>query len=106
MPIYNLSGIGSGKLKLTGPVLAKIYLGQITKWNDKAIKALNPTIATKLPSSTISVVYRSDSSGTTWNFTTYLSRVSADWATKVGVSKCPSWPVGTGAPRQRRRGGS
>jgi phosphate transport system substrate-binding protein len=97
VPAYNLSGIGAGKLKLTGDVLAKIYLGQITKWNDSKIKALNPTIAGKLPNATISVVYRSDSSGTTWNFTTYLSRVNAAWRSGPGASKSPSWPTGTGA---------
>jgi phosphate transport system substrate-binding protein len=97
VPVYNLAGIGAGKLKLTGDVLAKIYLGQITTWNNAAIKKLNPTIARKLPNATISVVYRSDSSGTTWNFTTYLSRVNATWRTTKGASKSPSWPTGTGA---------
>ena len=94
---YNLPGIGSGKLRLTGSVLAQIYLGQITTWDDPAIKALNPKL--KLPSNTITVVYRSDSSGTTWNFTTYLSRVSPAWRTKYGASKSPSWPVGTGVDK-------
>jgi phosphate transport system substrate-binding protein len=94
VPIYNLAGIGAGKLKLTGDVLAKIYLGQITKWNDRAIKALNPKL--NLPSSSISVVYRSDSSGTTWNFTTFLARVNPTWRTTIGISKSPKWPVGAG----------
>jgi phosphate transport system substrate-binding protein len=97
VPIYNLAGIGAGKLKLTGDVLAKIYLGQITTWNNKAIKALNPKL--KLPSSTISVLYRSDSSGTTWNFNTYLSRVNATWRTKFGAQKQISWPVGAGGAK-------
>ena len=94
---YNLPGIYSGKLKLTGDVLAKIYLGQITKWNDKAIKALNPKL--NLPSNAISVIYRSDSSGTTWNFTTYLSRVNATWRAKYGAQKTISWPVGSGGSK-------
>lgn len=97
VPIYNLVGIGAGQLKLTGDVLAKIYLGQITKWNDSRIKGLNPSIANKLPAATISVVYRSDSSGTSWNFTTYLSRVNATWRTTVGPGKQVKWPVGQGA---------
>ena len=97
VPCYNLKGIGAGKLRLTGDVVAKIYLGQITKWNDSRIKKLNPTIAKKLPKATISVFWRSDSSGTSWNFTTYLSRVNPTWRTKYGASKAPAWPVGTGA---------
>ena len=95
VPIYKVSGIASGKLKLTGPVLADIYLGKITKWSDAPIKALNPGI--KLPSSRINVVHRSDASGTTWIFTHYLSAVSSAWRSKVGADKSVRWPVGVGA---------
>lgn len=93
--IVNIPGVGAGKLKLTGPVLAKIYLGQITKWNHPAIKSLNPGLS--LPSSTVNVVHRSDSSGTTWIFTHYLSAVSSDWRSKVGADKSVRWPKGVGA---------
>jgi len=72
---YNLDGVKNGDLVLDGPTLANIYLGKITRWNDAAIQKLNPTL--KLPTSTITVVYRSDGSGTTYNFTNYLSKVSA-----------------------------
>jgi phosphate transport system substrate-binding protein len=91
---YNLSGIKSG-LKLDGPVLADIFLGKITKWNDSAITALNPGVS--LPSTAITVVHRSDSSGTTNGFTTYLSDVSPTWASSVGKGKDVKWPTGTGA---------
>jgi phosphate transport system substrate-binding protein len=90
---YNLAGVGS--LKLDGPTIANIYLGNITKWNDPAITALNPGV--NLPGNTIQVVYRSDSSGTSGVFTDYLSKVSDDWMTKVGVATAPRWPVGQGA---------
>lgn len=93
--IVNIPGVGTGKLKLTGPVLAKIYLGQVTKWNHSSIKSLNPGLS--LPSSTINVVHRSDSSGTTWIFTNYLSAVSSDWKSKVGANKSVRWPKGVGA---------
>jgi len=89
---YNLSGVQS--LKLDGDTLAKIYLGTIKKWDDPAIAALNAGV--KLPSADIQVVYRSDSSGTTFVFTDYLSKVSADWKTKVGTNKAPNWPTGQG----------
>jgi phosphate transport system substrate-binding protein len=92
VPIVNLSGITNGKLKLTGPVLADIYLGKITTWNHKSIKALNPGV--NLPASRILVVHRSDSSGTSWIFTKYLSAVSGEWASKVGADKSVRWPVG------------
>ena len=92
VPIVNLSGIGNGKLKLTGAVLADIYLGKIKTWNDKAIKAVNPGV--NLPSTRILVVHRSDSSGTSWIFTKYLSAVSGEWASKVGADKSVRWPVG------------
>jgi phosphate transport system substrate-binding protein len=89
---YNEPGIKS--LRLDGPTVANIYLGKITKWNDPAIKALNPGVA--LPSDAIQPVERADSSGTTYAFTSYLSEISPTWASQVGASKAPSFPVGTG----------
>ncbi|WP_393988704.1 phosphate ABC transporter substrate-binding protein PstS [Xanthobacter sediminis] len=91
----NLDGVVTNQLKLTGPVLADIYLGKITKWDDKAIADLNPGL--KLPSQAIVPVYRSDSSGTTAIFTSYLSAVSPDWKSKVGSATSVQWPVGAGA---------
>ena len=93
---YNLPGVKSG-LKLDGPTLAEIFSGKITKWNDAAIKALNP--GTSLPSTSITVVHRSDSSGTTKGFTTYLSDVSPTWAKTIGADKDVKWPTGTGAAK-------
>lgn len=90
---YNLSGL-STPLKFDGDTIAKIYLGEIKKWNDPAIAALNS--GAKLPDANIQVVYRSDGSGTTFVWTDYLSSVSADWKSKVGTSKNPSWPAGQG----------
>ena len=90
---YNLSGV-TAPLKLDGPTIAGIYLGTIKKWNDAAITSLNPGV--KLPSSDIQVVYRSDSSGTSYAFTDYLSKVSPEWKSKVGTNKSPNWPVGQG----------
>ena len=95
VPVINLEGIKPGELVLDGPTLAKIFLGAITKWDDEAIKKLNPDV--KLPSTAIAVVHRSDGSGTTYNFTYYLSAVSEDWKTKVGTEKAVEWPVGIGA---------
>ena len=92
--VVNLNGIEPGKLKLTGEVLANIYLGKITKWNDPAITALNKDL--KLPDDDITVVHRADGSGTTFIFTNYLSKVSADWKAKVGEGKAVQWPSGTG----------
>lgn len=91
----NLDGVTTNQLKLTGPVLADIYLGKITKWNDKAIADLNPGVT--LPSNAIVPVYRSDSSGTTAIFTSYLSAVSPDWKSKVGSATSVQWPTGAGA---------
>jgi phosphate transport system substrate-binding protein len=91
---YNLSGVKSG-LKLDGPTVAKIFMGQIKSWNDPAIKALNPGMS--LPSSSITVVHRSDSSGTTNGFTTWLSDTSPAWKSAVGKGKDVKWPTGTGA---------
>jgi phosphate transport system substrate-binding protein len=90
---YHVPGVSYG-LKLTGTILANIYLGHITKWNASAIKKINPGV--KLPDLKITPVYRSDGSGTSWNFTDYLSRVSPEWKSKVGVGTQPSFPVGIG----------
>jgi phosphate transport system substrate-binding protein len=95
--IYNLSGISSGQLKLTGDVLAKIYLKTITTWNDPQITALNPGL--NLPNTPIAVVHRSDGSGTTYIFTNYLSKVSSDWSTKVGNATAVNWPGDIGAEK-------
>jgi phosphate transport system substrate-binding protein len=92
---YNLNLPAGARLHLTGPVLARIFLGQITSWNDPAITALNPGI--NLPGTPITVVHRSDSSGTSYIFTNYLSSVDPTWAAKVGTSKTPNWPIGEGA---------
>ncbi|MFO1306769.1 MAG: phosphate ABC transporter substrate-binding protein PstS [Burkholderiales bacterium] len=94
VPVVNLDGIKSGEMKLTGPVLADIYLGKIKKWNEKAIADLNPGL--KLPDESITVVRRSDGSGTTFLWTDYLSKVSAEWKDKVGSATAVSWPEGVG----------
>ncbi len=94
VPVVNLDGVQPGSLKFTGPLLADIYLGKVTKWNDPAIVRLNPGI--KLPAMDISVIHRSDGSGTTFNWVDYLSKVSAQWKAKVGVSTSVSWPTGVG----------
>ncbi len=91
---YNLPGVKTG-LKLDGTTLADIFLGKITKWNDAAIAALNPGVT--LPSTAITVIHRSDSSGTTAGFTGFLSAVDPEWKSKVGSGKDVQWPVGTGA---------
>jgi phosphate transport system substrate-binding protein len=92
---YNLSLPAAARLHLTGPMLAEIFLGQITRWNDPAITALNPGLS--LPSAAITVVHRSDGSGTTYIFSDYLSSVDSAWAAKVGTGKSLNWPVGEGA---------
>jgi len=94
VPVVNLPGIKAGEIKLSPEVLANIYLGKITKWNDKAIAALNKGV--DLPASDVSVVHRSDGSGTTWIFTNYLTKVSKNWADKVGNDKAVAWPTGVG----------
>ncbi|WP_296274974.1 phosphate ABC transporter substrate-binding protein PstS [Rhodoferax sp.] len=94
VPVINIKGIQPGQMKLDGQVLGDIYLGKITKWNDAAIKALNPTLA--LPDADIAAVRRADGSGTTFNFTNYLSRVHPEWKTKVGEGTAVNWPVGAG----------
>jgi phosphate transport system substrate-binding protein len=95
VPVLNVEGIAAGQLVLDGPTLAKIFMGEITKWDDPAIKKLNSDA--KLPSQAIAVVHRSDGSGTTFNFTYYLSDVSPDWKSKVGSDTAVEWPVGIGA---------
>ena len=95
VPVVNLDGVAPGELVLDGPTLAKIFLGQITSWDDAAIKKLNPKA--KLAATPIVVVHRSDGSGTTFNFTNYLSKVSEDWKTKVGENSAVEWPAGLGA---------
>ena len=95
VPVVNLPGIQAGTLRLTGALLADIYLGKVTTWNDAAITAANPGVV--LPADKIHVVRRSDGSGTTFNFTDYLSKVNADWKSKVGTGTAVEWPVGVGA---------
>ena len=95
VPVVNIEGVKSGDLEFDGDTLAKIFLGQITSWDDPTIKKLNPNA--KLPSQAIAVVHRSDGSGTTFIFTDYLSKVSADWKSKVGANTSVEWPVGIGA---------
>jgi phosphate transport system substrate-binding protein len=93
--VYNLVLPGGQRLHLTGPVIARIFLGQITSWTDPAITALNPGI--DIPAGPITVVHRSDGSGTTYIFSNYLSSVDPTWAAKVGTGKILNWPVGEGA---------
>jgi phosphate transport system substrate-binding protein len=95
VPVINLEGINPGELVLDGPTLAKIFMGEITKWDDPAIKKLNEKVT--LPSTAILVVHRSDGSGTTFNFSYYLAELSADWKSKVGVDTALEWPTGIGA---------
>lgn len=94
VPVVNLPDIPAGKMKLSGPVLADIFLGKIKKWNDPAIAQLNEGLS--LPEKDIIVIYRSDSSGTTFGWTNYLSKVSSDWQQKVGEGKSVKWPTGQG----------
>jgi len=95
VPVVNVEGIKPGELTIDGPTLAKIFLGEIKSWNDAALRRLNPTL--KLPAQGIAVVHRSDGSGTTFVFTDYLSKMSADWRSKVGSITSVDWPVGVGA---------
>lgn len=94
VPVVNAPGIENGEIRLSGSVLADIFLHKITKWDDAAIKALNPTVA--LPDTAITVVHRSDGSGTTFVFANYLSKVSKEWNDKVGADTAISWPTGVG----------
>jgi phosphate transport system substrate-binding protein len=95
VPVINIEGIKPGEVTLDGPALAKIFLGEIKTWNDPAIAKLNPSA--KLPAQAIVVVHRSDGSGTSFIWTDYLSKVSADWKSKVGANTAVEWPVGLGA---------
>ena len=90
----NITGIKAGQLRFTGPLLADIFLGKVTNWNDPRIAALNRGI--RLPDASIKVVHRSDGSGTTFNWVNYLSKVSPEWRAKVGEGKSVEWPVGAG----------
>ncbi|BAK75446.1 phosphate ABC transporter, periplasmic phosphate-binding protein PstS [Pseudogulbenkiania sp. NH8B] len=94
VPVYNLPGVAAGQVKFTGALLAEIFMGKVSKWNDPAIASLNPGV--KLPDQKITVVRRSDGSGTTFIFTNYLSKVSSDWAGKVGSNTAVNWPTGVG----------
>jgi phosphate transport system substrate-binding protein len=94
VPVLNVAGIPTRQLRLTGQVLGDIYLGKLTRWNDPAIAALNPTV--KLPDAQIAVVRRADGSGTTFIFTNYLSKVSPEWKSKVGEGTAVNWPTGVG----------
>jgi phosphate transport system substrate-binding protein len=94
-PVVNIDGLQAGQMRLTGPLLADIDLGKVKEWNDPAIAKLNAKL--KLPSDAITVVRRSDGSGTTFNFTDYLSKSNAEWKTKVGSGTAVEWPAGVGA---------
>lgn len=94
VPVVNIDGVKAGALKFTGPLLADIFLGKERKWNDPAIRALNPNV--KLPDEGINVVHRSDGSGTTFNLTNYLSKVSPEWRDKIGEGSTVEWPTGVG----------
>jgi phosphate transport system substrate-binding protein len=95
VPVINLEGVKPGELVLDGPTLAKIFMGEVKKWNDPAIVKLNAQV--KLPDQAIAIVHRSDGSGTTYNFAYYLADVSPDWKSKVGVNTALQWPAGIGA---------
>lgn len=94
VPILNVPGVASGQLKLSGPVLADIFLGKVKTWNDAAISKLNPGV--KLPATAVSIVHRSDGSGSSFIFTNYLSKVSEEWKSKVGEGSAVNWPTGVG----------
>ena len=94
VPVVNIDGIGPGRLRFTGKVLADIFLGNIKNWDDPRLKALNPEV--RLPAAPITVVHRTDGSGTTFNFANYLSKVSPEWKEKVGEGVAVEWPVGVG----------
>jgi len=94
VPVVNIKGIQPGQIKMSGELLADIYLGKVTKWNDAALVALNPGVP--LPDAAIAVVRRADGSGTSFIFTNYLSKVNADWKAKVGEGTAVNWPTGAG----------
>lgn len=93
VPVFNLDGFGKGELRITGPVLAEMFMGKVTRWNDPKIAALNP--GKTLPNQAITVVHRADGSGTTFNWTDYLSSVSKEWADTVGKGAAVKWPAAT-----------
>jgi phosphate transport system substrate-binding protein len=95
VPVVNLEGVKPGELVLDGPTLARIFLGEVKKWDDASIRKLNPNA--KLPSRAIAIVHRSDGSGTTYNFAYYLAEVSPEWKANVGVNTSLQWPAGIGA---------
>jgi phosphate transport system substrate-binding protein len=95
VPVVNVAGVSPGQLRLTPDLLAGIFLGRVTRWNDGAVKEANPTLT--LPDKAITVVHRADGSGTTWIFTDYLSKVSGAWSEEVGTGKAVAWPTGMGA---------
>jgi phosphate transport system substrate-binding protein len=95
VPVINVEGIKSGDITLDGPTLARIFMGEVKNWDDPVIAKLNPGV--NLPKQAIAVVHRSDGSGTTFIFTNYLAKVSADWKSKVGNNTAVEWPVGIGA---------
>ncbi len=101
VPVVNIDGVKPGQLRFTGQVLADIYLGKLKSWNDPAIRAINPDI--RLPSAAITVVHRIDGSGTTFNWSNYLSKISPQWKTTVGEGTSVEWPVGLGGKGERRR---
>jgi phosphate transport system substrate-binding protein len=92
--VYNVPGVSPGQLVLSGPLVADIFMGKVKKWNDPAIRRLNPRVA--LPNMSISVIHRSDGSGTTFTFADYLSKVSPEWKAKVGADTSVAWPAGFG----------
>lgn len=94
VPVFNLPGVAAGIVKFSGPVLADIYLGKITRWNDAALAKLNPGVA--LPDAAITVLHRSDGSGTTFNWVDFLGKYSSEWKSKVGEGTSVNWPLGTG----------
>src|ERR1700690_1611455 len=94
VPVINVAGIKAGELKLAPDVLADIFMGKIKKWNDPRLVQINPGL--KLPDTAVTVVHRSDGSGTTWIFTNYLAKVSPDWSKTVGSDKSVAWPTGVG----------
>ncbi len=100
--VVNLDGVAPGQLKLTGPLLAEIYLGRVRNWSDAAIRELNPDL--RLPEAPIAAVYRSDGSGTTFNFTDFLAKANPLWRDRVGVDLLVNWPVGVGTGARGNEG--
>jgi phosphate transport system substrate-binding protein len=94
VPVVNIDGVKPGQIRFTGPMLADIYLGKLKSWNDPAIRAINPDI--KLPNTAITVIHRIDGSGTTFNWSNYLAKVSPQWKTSVGEGTSVEWPLGLG----------